>query len=154
MSIFQLALLFMSFAQEGEGSVIAARAPTVAWAALIATRELGPVFENDEDGFKTGSLLMRMAYLETRGDHTQTSADGLTCVGIVQVCGLSKSRQKEVLASPTEGMRVGLRWLHTLKKVCGGPALRWLGAYASGKCGGAAFVARQRCEVLGLCEER
>jgi hypothetical protein len=154
MSIFQLALLFMSFAQEGEGPVIAARAPTVAWAALVATRELGPVFENDEDGFKTGSLLMRMAYLETRGDHTQISSDGLSCVGILQVCALSSARRAKVRASAIEGMKAGLEWLHVLKKTCGGPSLRWLGAYASGKCGGASFVARQRCEVLGLCEER
>ncbi len=122
MSIFQLSLLFMSFAQSGEGSIIAARAPRVAWAAMIATRDLGPVFDDDEDGFKTASLLVRMAYLETRGDHTQTSADGLTCVGIVQVCGLSSKRRREVLGSPDEGMR-----------------------------GGAPNVARLRCEVLGLC---
>jgi hypothetical protein len=49
-------------------------------------------------------------------------------------------------------MIVGLQMLHAFKKACGGKALRWIGGYASGRCGGAPSVARARCAPLGLCE--
>lgn len=153
MSIFTLSLLFMSFAQDGEYKVIAARAPEVAWAAMQAVEKVGPVFEDDEDGSKTEMLLMRMAYLETRGDHTLVHPkDG--AAGIVQVVGLSNLRLSEVLRSSTEGFIEGLKKLRAAKEMCGGPAIRWIGGYASGKCGGAPSVSRERCGPVSLCEER
>ena len=153
MSIFTLSLLFMSFAQDGEYKVIAARAPIVAMAAQDAVAFVGPVFEDDEDGSKTEMLLMRMAYLESRGDHTLVHPkDG--AAGIVQVVGLYGDARERVLASAYEGFVEGLKKLKNAKGQCGGPAIRWIGGYASGKCGGAPSVSRERCHVVGLCNAR
>lgn len=152
-SLYTLSLLFMSFAGNGEYKVIAARAPVVAWAAMEAVRLDGPVFDEDEDGEKTMSLLTRIAYLESRGNHKAFNMDGGDA-GITQVRGLSLVELALVLSSPTEGMRAGLRRLKAAKTQCGGKAIRWIGGYASGTCGGAPKIAALRCQVLGLCEMR
>ena len=150
MTIFPLCLLFMSWAQDGEHAIIASRAPSVAFASREATRILGPVFDGEDGVDATEMLLERMTYLESRGDHKALSPDG--AVGIIQIQSPSKALHDFIVSSPTAGMIVGLHMLHAFKKKCGGKAIRWIGGYASGRCGGAPSVARERCGPLGLCD--
>lgn len=151
MSIFNLSLLFMSFAQRGEYAVIAERAPVVAEAARLAVEELGPVFDGPDGAEASEKLLVRIAYLESRGDFRAVSKDGRDS-GILQLRDLAPDLRKLVLSSAIIGMLEGYRALHLHRKTCGGTAERWLGSFASGKCGGAPKVARVRCAALGLCE--
>lgn len=41
--------------------------------------------------------------------------------------------------------------IHYLRTLCGDHPMRWLGAFASGKCGGAPAKARELCAPLSLC---
>ncbi len=149
MTIFELTVLFISFSSGTEQDLIAERAPNVALAAVKAVEKIGPVFSGPNGIAYTEELLMRMAYLESRGNHKALNKQGDS--GILQVNGLTDAERLLVLSSPLEGMMMGLKRLHAAKKACGGNALRWLGAYASGTCGGAPQVARERCRTLGLC---
>jgi hypothetical protein len=150
MFIFELSLLFMSWAQTGEYTIIAERAPIVAKAAQAAVAQEGPLFDGEDGVDATEKLLMRIAYLESRGNFKAINPNGGDA-GILQLRNLTKVELSYILSSPEAGMVMGLRRLHQVKATCGGSAERWLGAYASGKCGGAPKVARIRCAPLGLC---
>lgn len=152
MTIYGLTLLFLTFASGTELDVLGERAPNVALAAVKAVEAVGPLFSGEHGVDYTEQLLMRMAYLESRGNHKAINKQGDS--GILQVNNLTDAERALVLSSPVEGMIMGLKRLHAAKKACGGNALRWIGAYASGTCGGAPQVARERCRVLGLCMKR
>jgi len=112
-----------------------------------------PLFEGPDGRYKTALLLLSIAYRESRWNAHALNPDGGDA-GIMQTRALwwDGHKKEEILADPVLGYRVGLHALQHLRTVCGGPALRWLGAFASGKCGGAQSAARARCGPVGLCE--
>lgn len=154
MNVTNLALLFLSFASKNEQKFLEPRADLVATSVIEAVDEEGALFGTDntaDDVSKTEKLLTRIVFLESRGNPRALNPDG--------DAGLAQLRQlwwdghtRDEVFEPVLNVRLAIRALKSLKASCGGNAQRWLGAYASGKCGGAPMVARIRCAPLGLCE--
>lgn len=153
MTFFEATFLFLSFAHRNEVPVLSHRAPFVAWAAHAAVAAEGPLFHDAIDPIEaTEALLLRIAYLESRGDWTAKNAQG--DVGIAQIRSewFDGHSEAEIRRDPILGFRLALRALQTIRTACGGRAQRWLGAFASGKCDGAPLTARRRCAPLHLCD--
>lgn len=151
MRVFDLALLFMSWAKPGEAAVISSRAYSIAFHAHEVVQMYGPIFDGEDGEDRSEELVVRIAFLESRGDPKAVSPDGRD-VGVLQCRDLLPEERKLVLGSVPHGMACGYEKLLHMRGFCRGPAIKWLGAYASGKCGGAASVARVRCGPLGLCD--
>jgi hypothetical protein len=111
-----------------------------------------PLFEGEDGRFKTALLLLAIAYKESRWDAKALNPAG--DAGVMQTRSLwwGGHTRDEILKDPELGYRLGLHALQHVRKACGGKAVHWLGAFASGKCGGAPSVARARCGPVGLCE--
>lgn len=137
----------------GNDHNVCARGPHMVWATQDALAAEGSFFKNDPDGIDAARLIMQIIYFESRGRTDAKTPEGDS--GVMQVRSASSygSSQKAVLESATVGIQVGIRILKESKKCCGGPAIRWLGAYASGKCGGVPQIMRLRCGPLELCDK-
>lgn len=126
--------------------------------AVIHAREVAydeneaPLFTGPDGRYKTALLLLSIAYRESRWNPRALNPDG--DAGMMQTRALwwDGHTRDEILNDPVLGYRVGLHALQHLRSVCGGPARNWLGAFASGKCGGAPAAVRARCGPVGLCE--
>jgi hypothetical protein len=126
-----------------------------AQALAEVVEELPPVYDGPEGRERTALLLWSMAYHESRWDpwaYNPTGGD----TGIVQVRALwfRGHARDEILGDARLGFELGLRALLDCRKACGGTTTSWLGAYASGKCGGARSKVLLRCAPLGLCDQR
>lgn len=127
--------------------------------AVVHAREVAydenetPLFEGEEGRFKTALLLLSIAYHESRWDSKALNPAG--DAGIMQTRSLwwSGHKREEILGNPELGYRLGLHALQTVRKACGGKSQQWLGAFASGKCGGAPSVARALCGPVKLCDQ-
>ena len=112
-----------------------------------------PLFEGEEEEgrFKTALLLVSIAHHESRWNPRAVNPAGDS--GIMQTRSIwwEGHTREEILSDAELGYRLGLHALRKLKDECGGSALRWLGAFASGKCGGAQGVAWGLCGKVGLC---
>lgn len=152
MNISTLALLFLSFASKNEKKMLEPRAePVASWIAAGVEAE-GSLFAGDDGVEKTEKLLTRIVFLESRGDPRAVNAAGGDS-GLTQLRPIWWSgHTREQIFEPVLNVRLAIRALKSLKFSCGGNAQRWLGAYASGKCGGAPTVARIRCAPIGVCE--
>ncbi len=112
-----------------------------------------PLFSGEDGRFKTALLLLSIAYHESRWNARALNPDG--DAGIMQTRALwwDGHKKEEILGSPTLGYRLGLHALQHLRDTCGGNAKRWLGAFASGKCGSAPGMAGALCGPVRLCED-
>ena len=99
---------------------------------------------------RLGKLLVAWSYWESAWDPKALGDGGRSC-GIMQVnprtIGVSSDKMR---SSPRAGLEAGFRVIRRLNQLCGGlkPAL---GAYASGKCGGARKIVDFRCNKSGGC---
>jgi hypothetical protein len=111
-----------------------------------------PLFEGEDGRFKTALLLLSIAYHESRWNSKALNPDG--DAGIMQTRALwwGGYKKEQILGNPALGYRLGLHALQHLRGVCGGKAHRWLGAFASGKCGGTPGMAGALCGPVGLCQ--
>jgi soluble lytic murein transglycosylase-like protein len=148
--------LFMAAAaliHPNEGACRARLFDAVVHAHAVAFDETeAPLFSGPAGRYQTALLLLSIAYRESRWDPKALNPQG--DAGIMQTRALwwDGHTREEILADARLGYRVGLHALQHLRETCGGNALRWLGAFASGKCGGAQMAARARCGPVGLCE--
>jgi hypothetical protein len=112
-----------------------------------------PLFEGEDGRFKTALLLLSIAYHESRWNSKALNPDG--DAGIMQTRALwwGGYKKEQILGNPALGYRLGLHALQHLRGVCGGKSQRWLGAFATGKCGAAPGMSRALCGPVGLCEE-
>lgn len=151
MTILQIAAFFLAFATQPEVRTLEARAETVAHAIDRAVVAEGTLFKGPDAEDDTRKLLARIVYLESRGDPRAVNPAG--DAGLCQIRSLWwEGRTLAEILDPDLNVRLALRALRSLRARCGGTAERWLGAYASGTCGGARRVARVRCAPLKLCE--
>lgn len=151
MTTAELALLFLSFASKNEKPLLEPRAVLVSESVVRAVDLEGPLFSGDNKISDTERLLTRIVFLESRGNPLALNPDGDTGLAQLRQVWWDGHTRNEVF-EPVLNLRLAIRALKSLKVTCGGNAQRWLGAYASGKCGGAPTVARIRCAPLGLCE--
>ena len=121
--------------------------------AVAFAEDEAPLFEGEDGRFKTALLLISIAHHESRWNPKALNPQGDS--GIMQTRSIwwEGHTREEILADEELGFRLGLHALHTLKDKCGGDALRWLGAFASGKCGGAPKVAWGLCGKVGVCSD-
>lgn len=151
LTFFDATMLFMTFAHPSEVRVLAHRAPIVAWAAHTAVVAEGSLFRGPTAVDDTTMLLIRIAYLESRGDPAAENARGDVGIAQLQPQWFAGHTRAAIKRDPVLGFRLAIRALRSMQATCGGPAQRWLGAYASGVCGGAPITARRRCAPVGLC---
>jgi soluble lytic murein transglycosylase-like protein len=155
MSTIAAGLFFLSAHLLGPKETIAAsRVWSAAEAVESVVEELPSLYEGPDGKRKTAELLFSIAYFESRLDPSAVNPAGDT--GIVQVRSLwwRGHTRDEIIGNARLGFELGLRALLHLRQVCGGPTVRWLGAYASGVCGGGRSAALRRCGPVGLCEQR
>ena len=109
-----------------------------------------PLFDGDEGTTATARLLVVFAWLES-AFHADVKGDGGVSIGVLQVSRyhLDGHEVDEVLADRRLGLRIGLRYMRELASRCGSVS-RGLGAYASGRCGGAPKLVARRCQLAGL----
>jgi len=110
-----------------------------------------PLFSGEEGRYKTALLLIAIAHHESRWNPKALNPQGDS--GIMQTRSIwwEGHTREEILGNTELGFRLGLHALQFLKDKCGGNALHWLGAFASGKCGGAQSVAYGLCGKVGVC---
>lgn len=127
--------------------------------AVLAAREVAydeseaPLFAGESGRFKTALLLLSIGYHESRWNPKALNPDG--DAGIMQTRALwwGGHKKEEILGNAALGYRLGLHALQHLRETCGGKSVRWLGAFASGKCGGTPGMARALCGPVGLCDD-
>ncbi|GAC1361726.1 MAG: hypothetical protein NVSMB47_14000 [Polyangiales bacterium] len=119
--------------------------------AVAYADDEAPLFTGEDGRYKTALLLISIAHHESRWNPKALNPQG--DAGIMQTRSLwwEGHTRAEILADQELGFRLGLHALRSLKETCGGNALRWLGAFASGKCGGAQSVAYGLCGKVGVC---
>lgn len=151
--IFRLLALAAELAGPlGPGPI--ARMHVVADAMIVAHTE-PPLFAVDNEE-RTAALLIELSWREARWEHNVVGFDAPS-LGSTQVLNPGRwlgVTDAEVLASRRLGFRAGLAVLRYHRDQCGGTLVRWLGAFASGRCGLAEDVGRARCEVAGICDAR
>lgn len=110
-----------------------------------------PLFSGEEGRYKTALLLVSIAHHESRWNPKALNPAGDS--GIMQTRSIwwEGHTRAEILGDAELGYRLGLHALRTLKDKCGGSALNWLGAFASGKCGAAKATAWGLCGKVGVC---
>jgi hypothetical protein len=123
-----------------------------AWNIVEVAYDNPPLFD-DEDQYeasrKTAFVLATMMVGESGGKHDVIGdkdspygpSYGLLQAKTMWHMGWTKD---DVLRDPIIGLTVGLEAMRTMRKKCGPKATVWLGAYASGKCGGAPEKIRYR----------
>lgn len=114
-----------------------------------------PLFEGDVDEAKleTARLLGVFAEGESNGEARALGDGGASC-GVTQLGFVARAGHscESVRADRRLGLRLGLRWMIRMRNECGSVA-RGLGAFASGRCGGAAALVRRRCAAASvICE--
>ena len=119
--------------------------------AVAYDEDEAPLFSGEDGRYKTALLLVSIAHHESRWNPKALNPQG--DAGIMQTRSLwwEGHTRADVLADQELGFRLGLHALRSLKETCGGNALRWLGAFASGKCGAAPSVAQGLCGKVGVC---
>jgi hypothetical protein len=132
----------------GDVPVIEARAEDVADGVANVVELDEPLFDGPFAEMRTGLLLLRIARHESAFDAKAKNAAGDCGVGQVAsaMANMLGSSCGQMQESATEGFRVSLLVLHEAKHSCGSDLHRFLGAYASGKCGAAQHVVS---EILG-----
>ena len=150
MSIVNLAFFWLSMCNPTEKLAIA-RAFDISRAVTEAINIEGDILEEHKNNYL---LLLRMAYLESRGDYRISTVDG--DYGIMQVRNpnLYGFTVIDVTSDMVTSFRAGIRVLKIAKENCGGTVQNYLGAYATGKCGGAPKLVKKRCEFIGICNQR
>jgi len=110
-----------------------------------------PLFSGEDGRHKTALLLISIAHHESRWNPKALNPAGDS--GIMQTRSIwwEGHTREEILSDAELGYRLGLHALRSLKETCGGSALHWLGAFASGKCGGAQGTAWNLCSKVGVC---
>jgi soluble lytic murein transglycosylase-like protein len=128
--------------------------------AVLTAREVAydpeeePLFDGDDGRYKTALLLLSIGYHESRWNPSALNPDGDAGIMQTRAFWWKGHTKDEILADARLGYRIGLHALRELRKQCGGTAHRWLGAFASGKCGAAPIKARALCGPVRLCEAR
>lgn len=112
-----------------------------------------PLFSGDDARLKTALLLLSIGYHESRWNPHALNPDGDAGIMQTRAVWWAGHTREQILGDAVLGYRLGLHALQHLRTVCGGNARRWLGAFASGKCGGAPGMAGALCGPVGLCNE-
>lgn len=126
-------------------------------APMVADRGIafvGELLEHAPDASpEERALLVSIAHHESRWLYTAIGDKGKAWgafelhpvwrVGVSRAAFFSSARVQ---------IRLALSSLRSVVAACGGPALRFLGAYAGGTCGGAVHRARELCAPASLCD--
>lgn len=97
------------------------------------------------------ALLMSIGHHESRWDFN-AEGDGGRALGAFQLHGPWRVGVALEDLTPCKQIELALDAMRYLHHVCGGSLVNWLGAYASGKCGGAPSKARELCAPVELCQ--
>lgn len=110
-----------------------------------------PLFSGEDGRYKTALLLLAIAHHESRWNPKALNPAG--DAGIMQTRSIwwEGHTREQILGDPVLAYRLGLHALRHVHDECGGTTLRWLGAFASGKCGGAPRVAIGLCGKVNVC---
>ena len=121
--------------------------------AVAYDPDVEPLFDGDDGRYKTALLLVSISHHESRWQPGALNSEG--DAGIMQTRSIwwEGHSREEILADEDLGYRLGLKALQHVRAVCGGKALNWLGAFASGKCGGAPAVTYGLCGSVGVCSD-
>jgi hypothetical protein len=103
------------------------------------------------DAEQTARLLVTWGYFEAAWK-ADAVGDGGRSIGVMQVNSmwLGPHKVADVLASRRLGFRLGLAIMRQAIAKCGS-VKSGLGAFASGKCGGAQELVERRCKLSGAC---
>lgn len=140
-------LLIFATRLASDGGASLERAWTVAVAASDVAESEPEVFSGRDGVWRTAQLLVSVAYHESKFD--PHAVGGLTQLRPIWWGG---ARCIDLRSSPEFAFRRTLAAIRSMQVSCGTDPMRWLGAYASGACGGAPVVARALCGPS--CAER